>query len=55
MTEHIVKRYMSETAYCARCSCGWHTSRRSYELRERSAHAHELEGTLTVRRVEADQ
>ena len=51
MTEHIVKRYLSQYAYCATCSCGWRSSRRTREMRENEARIHELSSTLTVRKA----
>lgn len=50
---HNVHRYCDESGWRADCrDCDWSATARSREGREAVAYAHELAGTLTVRRIE---
>lgn len=51
MQQHVITRYVDDRGYCASCSCGWRSTQKTRELREQDARAHELEDTLTVRRI----
>ena len=43
VTGHAVRRTATETGYRASClACGWHTTRRTRELRDQDADAHQL-------------
>jgi hypothetical protein len=39
---HHTRRWAAEAGYCAACRCGWRTTRRTRELRDRDADAHEI-------------
>jgi hypothetical protein len=48
---HRVTRYAAQSGWRASCPCGWRSTRKTRELREQDAHAHELADSLEVRRI----
>jgi hypothetical protein len=38
---HTVRKTIVEDGYRAPCACGWHTTRRTRELRDRDADTHQ--------------
>lgn len=44
---HRVRRTVTESGFAGRCSCGWATTRRTRQLRDRDVDTHEISAEPT--------
>ena len=48
MTDHRLRTSVTADGYCASFSCGWRTLRRTRELRDQDADAHQMANALAI-------